>query len=377
MLTCDLKPHGNAAGIFFDGEAKDPVFSFTPAPHGGLDRMWFRFRIINDGIRRKKIHLRLRNFTTMLGIWQGSFLPVIRFSGESFQRLPAGKVLERGDSYRSLEWEIALPENWDFLEAAFSYPYDESDLEDLLRETGNFWRKDEIGTTSEGRLLFRLSNTYGSPDQKQAGLYLIARQHVNETPGAWVLDGVLRQLAANRIDFPVWVIPNADPDGEFNGNYGKNSFPRDLNRSWGPGEAMRHEIKTIQRDMEIWERRILPEKSIAFDFHGPWGDVEDIMCYCSGSQSDSSAEKLRKLGSALGNMASNPFLHGEEAPILSSAWGDGWTFRKFASERMGLLAGVLETSFYRAGGTVLKKEDYRRIGGIWADWAASIVSGRL
>jgi hypothetical protein len=63
---------------------------------------------------------------------------------------------------------------------------------------------------------------------------MIARQHAGETPGAWILDGMLEHFSRNPNNrLLIWSIPFADIDGVEGGYYGKDRFPYDLNRAWG------------------------------------------------------------------------------------------------------------------------------------------------
>src|SRR5690606_20700503 len=110
----------------------------------------------------------------------------------------------------------------------------------------------------------------GDEARTMPGVYLIARQHSGETPGSWLLDGVVRYLSTPEgqqisRNMCVWAVPFADPDGVADGSYGKDQTPWDLNRAWG--SPRRPEINAIQRDVHRWARRCRPQAIV--DLHAP------------------------------------------------------------------------------------------------------------
>jgi hypothetical protein len=71
-------------------------------------------------------------------------------------------------------------------------------------------------------MLTRLDNRIGYHSQggtTPRGLYLLARQHPGETPGSWVLDGMLDSISRNRpANWCVRSVPFADLEGVIAGN---------------------------------------------------------------------------------------------------------------------------------------------------------------
>lgn len=128
--------------------------------------------------------------------------------------------------------------------------------------------------SQNGNPLIRISNNYGKINGKKLGFYFIARQHSGETPGSWVLDGLLKYLAKmNCRDILVWEIPLSNIDGVLQGDYGNDNFPYDLNRAWRD-PPMRHETLVFQRDINNrWKSRCKP--TLILDFHAPGGTETD------------------------------------------------------------------------------------------------------
>lgn len=68
----------------------------------------------------------------------------------------------------------------------------------------------------------------------------MARQHPGETPGSWVMDGILEFLCSQentesfylRDKFIFKIIPMVNPDGVIIGNYRTDLTGVDMNRNW-------------------------------------------------------------------------------------------------------------------------------------------------
>ena len=367
----DSQPGMNVTAVNQYAAEGFPVVEFTPSPHGGLERLWFYFGMENIEVNEYPVtRLILKNINTMLGSNKGNFLPVYRYSGGSWQRLPEARKLLRDDGYISLYWDVESPES--LLEIAFCYPYGEKELNALLKDTGNYWQQNEIGVSAAGRPYYRLSNNFGSATERPFGFYLIARQHAMETSGAWVLDGILRHLAELDAAIPVWVIPFANLDGIIEGDYGKDPFPRDINRAWGPNAMMRHETKTISCDLDEWRQRV-GKHSIICDLHSPGADEENLYVFMSKDiqQEEPLYQYLRELNLALQDYAADPFIkHSDYKPY--SAWGKYWNLSEYANQTLEMPVFSMEISYYKAGGRVLEIDGYRNIGKIIADWACSL-----
>ena len=355
--------------------------AFTPSPHNGIAKLWFRCKIQNDGAEPLPATTRivLKNIQGMLCCDTGCFVPVIRRDHADWIRLGRGERRVLPDGRMQLEWLTETPLPGGFFELAFCYPYDPEDLEQMLAETSGYWTKDEIGVTQGDHLLFRLSNHYGDPDQPVPGLYLLARQHAAEVSGAWVLDGILRRLAEIHFHLPVWCVPFADPDGVMRGDYGKDSFPQDMNRSWGPHARMRHETQVIAADLRQWYQRILPDRSFVLDLHSPGADESGIYAFWQEKVRErkpawKTESILSRIGTALAPYASTPFLRTSSYKPYS-AWGTFSNLSEFCLETLAAPFASMETSYFEAGGRILDRSDYRKIGFAVADVLVASLSG--
>ena len=347
--------------------------AFTPSPHNGIAKLWFRCRVRNAGGERlpEKTKIVLKNIQGMLCCDTGRFIPVIRRDHSDWVRLGRGTRIVLADGRIQLEWITETPASGAFLELAFCYPYDPEELEQMMKETSGYWKKDEIGVTGDDHLMIRLSNHYGDPQRGVPGLYLLARQHAAEVSGAWVLDGILRRLAEIRPEFPVWCVPFADPDGVMRGDYGKDSFPQDMNRSWGPHALMRHETQVIAADLRLWHQRVMPDRSFVLDLHSPGADETGIYAFwLEKVREQKPAWKtesiLTRLGNALAPYAASPFLRTSSYKPYS-AWGMFSNLSEFCFDTLSVPFASMETSYFEAGGKVLDRADYRKIGSVIAD----------
>ncbi|MCS7237596.1 MAG: M14-type cytosolic carboxypeptidase [Thermoguttaceae bacterium] len=261
VCAVDIRPAETAAEIRFAAD-----------PRGGTEALWFNFKL--HAPRGTQLRLILTNPDTLLGgggDWN-TVHPAVRFSespermgpwrrvtGAHMHRLPDGRM--------EVAWTL-LAES-EYLQFAFCYPYGTHELCDTVETCRGYWKVDQIGVSSRGRPILRLSNSYGDLSRQVLGVLLTARQHSGETPGSWVLDGLLRD-AVDEISpekLVLWVIPFANVDGVIEGEYGKDPHPIDLNRDWTSPMPMRYETSVIQKDIERLRQR--SRLVAAVDFHAP------------------------------------------------------------------------------------------------------------
>ncbi len=365
-------PHGNVADVEIALSDEGATVAFAASAHGGPERMWFCFRIERKGWPsvRGPITLLLKHLDTMLGGGDPAKVhPVIRYDGKQWQRLEPGRPAPTDDGRLGAWWKIDAPAN--HVDVALCYPYGMGDLRTLLEETDGCWHHDPIGLTTRDRPLLRLANDYGSADAPdRPGLYLLARQHAGETPGSWVMDGMLRRFAALGERAPlVWAVPFADPDGVERGDYGKDAFPHDLNRAWGR-PPMRHEIMAIQRDARRWADRCRP--ALMLDLHAPGlGEMTGLYCFMTDcGDAEGGADRIARLkrwtdafAARLGDLAADNFAR---IPNYPSRWNAPNATRYFR-DTFDLDALSVESSYQAAGAKVLSIDDYRDAGARLAD----------
>jgi len=323
---------------------------FTPDPHGGPECLWFCFRVCRlnaDGAALGPLRLVLECPETMLGGGNpANFRPVVRPAGGDWDRTDAPELIELADGRRQAAWLLDVAKT--SLDVAFAFPYGREELEQLVRETGGYWRVDTIGVSQGGRPLLRLSNDYGKTQGERPGLYLISRQHSAEVSGSWVLDGVLRRFAELGNAAPlVWAVPLANMDGVEQGDYGKDNFPYDLNRAWG-SPPMRHETLVFQQDMRRWAKRCRPMAGC--DFHAPGASEAE--------------EWSNAIGEALApELAAKTF-------TLSGDYNSRWNtprFGDFCQKEIKMPGLSFETPYGMIQKTVMTRETYREAGRRIAD----------
>ena len=197
-----------------------------------------------DGARRSG-SLRIRcavqstvttNADTCLGFGGGETTPRIVIRQGDWEQVADTELRTLPDGRHEAVWVVnPRASSFDF---AFCYPYLPDDLAHTLAECSGYWHEDAIGVTQKGRPLTRLANAFGNEPAQAAGIYVIARQHAGETPGSWVLDGLLRhaQRALDPAQILLWAVPFAHLDGVVEGDYGKDPFPT---TSTGHGRARR------------------------------------------------------------------------------------------------------------------------------------------
>ena len=100
-----------------------------------------------------------------------------------------------------------------------------------------------------------------------------ARHHACESPGSYVLEGIIRELAASPIpNSRILIVPFVDYDGVVDGDQGKSRLPHDHNRDY-IDEPIYPEIRATCRHMDTYGC------NYGFDLHAPGhrGGVNDTI----------------------------------------------------------------------------------------------------
>lgn len=355
-ITTDL-PHGNACATeVVDVHGRPPQILFAADPHGGPESLWFCFRIVaRDEALPRQVQLRWRFFHTCLGAQTPvNVNPVLRLRGGPWRRLPAGRPEVGLDGQVCATWDISLTDRE--TDVALCYPYGPREQQRLVADGRGYWGVDPIGVTARGRPLLRLANDYASPGDTRPGLYFIARQHSGETPGSWVLDGLLRAFAEKRERrFVIWAVPLLNLDGVEQGDYGKDNFPYDLNRAWGT-PPMRQEVLVAKRDFGRWQQRCRP--AFALDSHAPGLNENEGVYGFVPPAFPLADEWAGVLAEALpGQDRAADF---RRLATYRSRW-ETPNFTHFCQEH-GVPAISLETPYSRIGDRVLDPAAYQRLG---------------
>lgn len=365
-IDTDL-PGANACGAAIDHRDGAACASIAADPRHGPESLWFRLRLRRLDGDAPAPWLRLRNVDTLLGGGDGAALrPVARCDGGGWARLDPGLPERHPDGRVDALWR--LPPAAASVEAAFCLPYGQDEL-DLLLAGAPGLRLRSIGASECGRPLLRLANGDGAEGSPRPGVYVLARQHAGETPGSWVLDGLLRRCAELGGAAPlVWAVPFVDVDGVAAGAYGKDRHPVDYNRSWWR-MGRRHEVRCIMADIARWRARCAPR--LCLDLHAPGAlESDGVYAYATigggeaGAGATAIAERLRSaLGAAF---AARDFVRHATYP---SRWPreTHQSFTAWASGSQGLDALSLEASYQGMGGTAWDAAAYREAGRRIAD----------
>jgi len=359
--------HGNAAAKDIKKEGNKLIVLFSADPHGGTETLWWCFRI-----ERKKeddihiIRLVWKHYYNCLGLNRDNVTmvnPVVRYDDGQWKRLPSPCIQQNPGGSNYAYWEITKPEK--YIDVAFCFPHGPNELKDFIYKSK--WNSDSIGVSQKGREVIRVSNNYGSDNNKIPGIYCIAHQHASEMSGAWVLQGFLTEIARKGNNAPlVWSIPILNIDGTIEGDYGKDPFPWDINRAWGH-LPMRIEVKACMNDISLWQSLCKP--LICLDFHSP-GACEDDGVYAFIPTVDERKKQLinlfaDKIAYFLGKYSANNFKRIASYPSRFKT-DLHMNFTKFCCQH-NLLALSFEIPYSRIGEKILYIEDYLEIGAKIAD----------
>jgi hypothetical protein len=376
IVSTDI-PSGNACVLEIRTDSAVPEVHFTPSPLGGPEAMWFHFQVKSTSTTPPaQIRCVMHLVDTLLGGQNGrnGFHPVFKTARQDWHRIEAVEGFELPDGRPTVSWLI--PGNEGPADTALCYPYALQELDALTADLAPAFRSDVISVTQQGRTLTRLSNDPGQIEGTRPGIYCIARQHAGETPGSWMLDGFLREMADAGDAAPlVWAVPFADLDGVLAGHYGKDAFPWDFNRAWGsrqfPKEMwsqtgshpMRYEIHCIQSDMRRWLKRCRP--MLVFDFHAP-GMCETHGIYVflrrlteEGQPDASHLPWVNAIHAALGDdLAADQF-------IRSGRYASRWDTARvgdFVVDALGLPEITFEVPYGRFKQQIVSRETYQNAG---------------
>ncbi len=358
---------GNARRLSIATDGAMPVVSFAADPCQGPECLWFNFRLVEtspDSAKAGKVQLVLEYFDNLFGSGDPIRVrPVCKHQNRDWVRMKPGKIEVSKDGRHSVSWIIDYPNP--SVEVAVSFPYGSLEIKQMVGKTKGYWKSDTIGLTQSGRPLQRLSNNYGTPDGKMPGIYLVARQNPGEAPGSWVLDGLLRELARTRNQrCLVWTIPLADIDGIARGEYGKKSYPFNINRSWGDS-FNRHETLVMQNDLKRWQERCQPVLGINFQSPGICHS-EGIHCYLPDAERFPESHKLSTAwANSLANRIPPKFaapatdFKKPAPPRLGGLEND---FVSYCSETLSISALTLLSPYSLAGDNLMSRKCYREIG---------------
>jgi len=357
-------PGGNAVDIeILDGDSA-PEIRFASDPCGGREALWFYFRIDEsapDPAKQTKIRITWKYFDNMSGVSELPLcIPVTAIPGRTWSRLKQGEESRTPDGMRQLSWLIPHPAP--SVEIAFCFPYHPSDLDALLDRSTDYWHRVPIGVSQSGNQISRIHNASGSPGANHPGFYLLARQHAGETPGSWVLDGLLRYWSQVRKGgYVIWAVPFVDADGVKWGHYGRDGFPYDLDRAWG-NPPQRHETMLIQQDILRWKSRCRPV--LALDLHSPGAcDRDGVFAFAGGDANDSTFAEETKWCNVIKHELQTEFAAPEFQRVdTRPSRLNTPSFAQFMRNDLRIPSLSLHIPYSQAAGNVLTQKSYREIG---------------
>jgi hypothetical protein len=309
-----------------------------------------------------------RNAALCLGLRDVASLtsvrPVVCMDDGEWRRVEETSLVQSPTGHVALQFET--PEGCTDCSAAFCFPYGHSQLRRAVRETAGTWHIETLDVSAGGRPLVRLLSP--SAEGNEAGVYIVARQHSGETPGSWVLDGILRAVAGEDAGGPLhdadwWAVPFVNVDGVVEGDYGKDPMPADFNRAWAP-MPLRPEVYAIQRDMMHFAGRY--GRRLVLDLHAPGGGETGLYQFLPREgrpdEQRTAAESFAPLLAA--QFPDVPAESISRVPDYPSRWDSNHTATCWAWDHLdGTLGVSIETSYQALTEEVrLLPEDYRDIG---------------
>jgi hypothetical protein len=373
---------GNGVVLDIRGTRGEWVVEFMSEPRNGTERLWFNLECIGAGGR--KVRFVWLNAHLCLGTGSAEAManvrPVVRLGDGDWQRVNGVEVHERplGGHFLAFTTPAPCPR----VQAAFCYPYGPDDLKTTLRATKGFWEVATIGLTGKGRELLRLHAPADRRRPGRPGVYIVARQHAGEVPGTWVLDGILRAVAREhspgrlrRIEW--WAVPFVDLDGVVEGNYGKDCFPIDFNRSWAE-MPMRPEVGAIQQDMRYFADR--RSRRLILDLHGPGGgETRVYMMHPRKNAPKAQREAAQSLKERIcEQIPEQPPERLGVVPRYGVRWDWRHSLSSWAWAGLNRTLGVtIETAYQPMNdGRWSDRDDYREIGRRIANAAAVWLTGK-
>ena len=362
-------PGGNGLLLDKDERARRPVLRFAAEPKNCPQALWFHFRLSGlDG----PVRVVLANPEQTLGGWNWSAdRPVWREPRGPWRRLGTPEKLVAPGG--RVEWGWDIDTRAAGAEVAFCYPYQPADLAATLAELGGAFQQTHIGLSYANRQLPRVFSAL--PDPARPGVYITARHHAGETPGSWVLEGLLRHVAATsalRDGLVWWAAPFVDLDDVVEGSYGKDPYPHDCNRAYGTAGPRRPEGAAIEADVHCFKDGC---KSIFFlDLHAPGHAEQTVYVPLRGWDLDAPINPMAQPFAEMFNLRQDQELRSPQAHFTPAAGANsryaGLSSGRWAAEILKVDAVTVETSYQGNGRVYYDINDYRRLGAILAETVA-------
>lgn len=345
-------PGGNCRG--FDLAADRLRFEADTC--GGPCSMWFHFVVEKpacDVLHCELVH----GETALQWPYRDCVRPVFRRADMSqWERVPPTVV---DGPAGTMQFDVACAGLT--TEIAFCHPYQLADWQcfhvEHLAPAGA--RAVQVGRSTGGNPLFVCEAGRGEVE-----VLVTARCHAGETPGAYVLEGIMLGLLERADAVTVRAIPFMDVDGVVSGMYGKNRPPFDFYMGWGPAETW-PEVAAYRDYLASLSRA----PAIAVDCHAPTATMHHFIECGAWSGADALfQERLRGLVDAIvRRAAARPDTALDPA---MTAPHPGWFGGRFEASlpgylqsHYGTLSMTLEASYHRTHlGAVPGPDAWRALG---------------
>ncbi|ELZ02156.1 peptidase M14, carboxypeptidase A [Natrialba aegyptia DSM 13077] len=228
-------------------------------------------------------------------------------------RMPANYRLLYTSSLESGDWtrmddevEDGFSQTFDSDEVYISgyraYPYQQTvqRVTELERSYPRFVETDVIGQSANGRDMHAIRITNPAvPDEEKEDIISITRQHPGEVEGSWHMDAaidyVLETLCDSTVafedEFCFHFIPNANPDGMYEGHHRHTPQGYDLNREWNTESPVEIE------NMMSYMRENLDDVHWGFDFHSTTNSNWDAVVYGEDAVDDDDLDTIDAIAS--------------------------------------------------------------------------------
>lgn len=332
--------------------------------------IWFYFRV--SGLTKERTVFRIGNAHQFLmdadiSEFAGD-APVYRELDGQWKRTQKCTIEFEEDGFPIVEFIIDnCPHD---VEVAFCFPYGPTQLKETMSAVEGF-EKRCIGYSTKGNPIYRYATDGGRKNNKP-GIYLLSRQHAQETGGAWVLDGILRYFGseegrAYREKLSIWVTPMVDVDGVLYGAYGKDQAVGDMNRAWTSKFQKRTEIDCVIQDMERWFECC--HGKYVMDLHSPAHEVLGMLVNLHIQRiPDAHIQILQDfithINMELDGTGLELFKPNLVPPtIIGSSQGNSQMLQFFTEDRFNIPTFVMEMTYEGSKeGRLFEIEDYHKYG---------------
>ncbi|EAR84877.2 zinc carboxypeptidase family protein (macronuclear) [Tetrahymena thermophila SB210] len=299
VLQNDTNSKGNTQWFFFSvqGTQKNQIVRFN------IVNLMKNDSLFNYGMR-PVVFSKKKNEQEQQGWFRGGF-NISYFKNQILRESQEKKT------YYTLQFSYKFENSNDTVYFAHCYPYTYTDLNNYLSGLLSSNPSEMSKICQRKKLCLTLAKnkcdilTITAPKQlkssanqksKQA-IIIIARQHPGETPGSWMVEGVINYLCNLKSEEASYlrekcvfkVVPMVNPDGVIHGNYRTDLSGVDLNRNWLTPDkqylttvyAIKQLISSISREYKI--RYII-------DLHG---HSKKMNAFFYGNPNDDDVEESR------------------------------------------------------------------------------------